>query len=488
MKKTLFLFATAAIALASCSSDDTIAENMGLNAANEISFRPFVANATRAADITTSNLDAFKAYATKTSGGAVYFGEEVFTKQTDNTYTSTNKHYWPAEGALDFFAYAPSGTNSQLSSHTDNSLTFTVTPSATVGEQVDLVVANTDNKTKGELYDPNDVYNTTSESKTSKYGANGIPLNFRHTGSKVVVNFKNTQAHLNILVQAFKIVNVDGTAIYAYNATNTDGNNSAQLPVGNWSDNTTYSAAYTVTPEATNTVAKNTTSALYLQNDGAPSATVNAAEEMILIPQTTPNATTAYSSTSENAAYSGSYIAVKMTIKNDDTDETVVANATADNKWAMWPVKFTWLPGKKYTYIVDLGDGGYWEKNNDTDADLDPILEGAEIKFVTVTVDDWDDGGNTTIGNMTFFKGGTYTENIANAAGTYYITIIGLNAANTIEVTNGTPASSTVGASGSVTITVPVTAGTATTNVTVVEKNGDDAVSNTTISLVQPIP
>ena len=36
--------------------------------------------------------------------------------------------------------------------------------------------------------------------------------------------------------------------------------------------------------------------------------------------------------------------------------------------------------------------GGYWETNtNDSDADLDPILENAVIKFVDVTVDNWSD-------------------------------------------------------------------------------------------------
>ena len=113
---------------------------------------------------------------------------------------------------------------------------------------------------------------------------------------------------------------------------------------------------------------------------------------MILIPQTTTTSD-AYSGTTENAAFTANktYIAVKMIIRNNDGDPgTVIADATANNKWAIWPVAFTWLPGKKYTYVIDLGDGGYWETNTDDgNADLDPILENAVIKFVSVNVDDW---------------------------------------------------------------------------------------------------
>ena len=112
---------------------------------------------------------------------------------------------------------------------------------------------------------------------------------------------------------------------------------------------------------------------------------------MILIPQTL-TAATAYASTTAGAKPNGSYIALKMVIKNNTDAGETVADATADGKWAIWPIGgYNWEPGKKYTYTIDLAGGGYYETNQDTDADLDPILEGAEIKFATVTVDGWTD-------------------------------------------------------------------------------------------------
>ena len=51
-----------------------------------------------------------------------------------------------------------------------------------------------------------------------------------------------------------------------------------------------------------------------------------------------------------------------------------------------------WLQlGAWQEITIDLAGGGYYETNQDTDADLDPILEGAEIKFASVSVDGWAD-------------------------------------------------------------------------------------------------
>jgi hypothetical protein len=57
----------------------------------------------------------------------------------------------------------------------------------------------------------------------------------------------------------------------------------------------------------------------------------------------------------------------------------------------MWPLATdAWACGYAYTYVVDLAAGGYYPANHDTNADLDPILEGAEIKVSAAVVDAWD--------------------------------------------------------------------------------------------------
>lgn len=387
MKKYYFILAAAALGFASCSSDETIAESQGLQESNEIGFRTFVSGNTRAADVTQSNLNqaggTFYATARHTVDATTttYFDNVPFVYNTStSTFNSDTKYYWPAAGTLDFFAYTPAVKASELA-RTDYK-TFTVTPSTTVASQLDLVFANTDGKTK----------------ETSSAG---VPINFRHAQSKIVVKVKNSgTSNLKFEITGMKIVNVDGSATFTYNDVakdavptpgdgNTDG--SGTLLVGDWTENTTYTAKYS-TAFTTNTVSAKQDESLFLNGSG----TIGTEDEnlnMILIPQTTPNVTTSYSAATLNAPYTGSYIALKMVVK-DKTNNVVIADATTDvsdvNKWAMWPVKFTWEPGKKYTYTIDLAGGGYWELNNDTDADLDQVLESAEIKFVTVTVDAWD--------------------------------------------------------------------------------------------------
>ena len=390
-KNNLLIFAVAALGFAACANDETTAVNEKLAESNEISFRTFVGGQMRAADVTTANLNTaggtfyVTARHTVDATTTTYFDNVPFVyNTTTSTFNSATKYYWPAAGTLDFFAYTPAVKDGELAR--PNYTTFTVTPSTTVAEQLDLVFANTDGKTK------NGVYNTTQH-----YGADGIPINFRHAQSKIVVKVKNSVlSNLKFEITGMKIVNVDGSATFTYNDAaaptgdeNTD--NTGTLKVGDWTNNANDRTAVYTTAFSPNIVSAKQDDSQFLNGEG----TIGTEDEdlnMILIPQTTEDATTVYSAAALNAPYSGSYIALKMVIK-DNVNNIVIADATTDvstvNKWAMWPVKFEWEPGKKYTYVIDLAGGGYWELNDDTDSDLDPILDGAVIKFVSVTVDNW---------------------------------------------------------------------------------------------------
>lgn len=115
---------------------------------------------------------------------------------------------------------------------------------------------------------------------------------------------------------------------------------------------------------------------------------------MILVPQAL-TAATDYASTEKYAKLNGTFIAVKLYILNAANDALIAGGGETGSPttiWAIWPIGgYSWEPGKKYTYTIDLAGGGYYEQNNDGDDDLDPLLEGAEIKFVSVTVDEWTD-------------------------------------------------------------------------------------------------
>ena len=359
MKKRLFFLPMVVIMMAACSSNDTIEVNE--NKGDLISFRPIVKGVTRAADVNTDNLASFVVNAKQSGGSISYFDNGVFNK-SGSVFVSESKYYWPASGPLDFYAYSPSG-NAQV--NYSGYKTFTVTPSTTIADQVDFVFAATMNKSKED------------------YGASGVPLNFRHTGAKIACNVKNSSTTLKFDVCGWKVGYICPAATFTFTDANTDGNNDGSgttLTLPQWGSRTAASIG---------TEYESTFSVNQIGQSGATSLD----GQMILIPQAI-TAASGYASGSVGANLNGTYIAVKLKIRNNDSAGTIIADDGAGNAfWAIWPIGgYNWEPGKKYTYTIDLAGGGYYETNKEgTDGNLDPILEGAEIKFATVTVDGWTD-------------------------------------------------------------------------------------------------
>lgn len=471
--KKFFLFAVGALALTACSNDETVEVNPG----EAISFRPLVNKTTRATDITSTVLQAsgFTVFATENGvnyAAGPYFPETPFA-YSNGTYTSATKYYWPSTGQLDFYAYAFNGAANQVS-HIAQSVAFTVTPDNAASYQTDLVFANTNGKQKGDAYTP-------SGGSASTYGAAGVPLNFRHAESKVTIKLKNSNSSLKFTVANVAIGYLKGTGTYTYSGstdnaatpnltTNTDG--AGFLKFSDW---TAQSGAKSYTQTATTTEYTSLTAATALP------------ESFILIPQSLATATQ-YKSSAKDAEFEGAYISVQVKIQNTTSGAYIVGS---DNYvTAMWPLTaITWNPGYHYTYTVDLADGGYYLVNQDeTDEKLDPILGGAEIKFVDVTVDAWE---NKDI--LLTTAGSTHTINVANKyTGPYEFVVSGLTSGSTVAVTGtynfSSPSLSTseVPATGMVTITGTLTANTTdavTSVITLTETGGRGTV--TTISIVQ---
>lgn len=400
--KKFFFFAVAALALAACSNDETVEVNQG----DAINFRPLMNNATRASatsDVTTANINSFNVTAFNAGTTAnPYINDVTYTKNSEAFYvggstTATDNYYWPINN-LDFYAYAYTDAGASLDpaapqvSKTDYH-TFVVTPTAGANPtQVDLV------------------YACLQDAAKATYGASGVPLNFRHTGSKIALKVKNTSAKMKFDIDGWKVGFLAPSGTFTFPITsgnsttgnNTDDGSGSVLGTTIWSSlgtpsvATEYSSTFSTTYVAANTA---TASAL--------------SGEFILIPQSF-TAATQYASSAANTALNNTYIAVKLIIRNTDnaTDGqgTIIAcdwtdsdsdgildeveKSSVTSMWAIWPINGTWKPGYKYTYTLDLADGGYYEKNHDTNEDLDPILENAIIKFVTVTVDAWDTDTN----------------------------------------------------------------------------------------------
>ena len=113
MKKNLFFLAVAAVALASCSSDETIAENsnVGKNQQKEIAFMPVAQPTTRSTVDGTVFPTSYSIIANAydiTNGRAFFDAAKTFTNvATTTNWTTSPKAYWPLSAtSISFLAYA----------------------------------------------------------------------------------------------------------------------------------------------------------------------------------------------------------------------------------------------------------------------------------------------------------------------------------------------------------------------------------------------
>ncbi len=372
MKKNYWILAAAAVALAACSNDDTIAVNQGIEEANTINFSTIVEGQTRAAGITSGNLLSF--YVTANRGTDIYFGEAPVQFAKDNStdpvsYRSETKYYWPSEGKLDFYAFAPAtGTTITRTDSTH----FSVTPATTPVSQEDFVYGV-----------------VRQQDKTS--GGNGVALNFRHAMSDVIIQLKNSSTDKDVTVGNVAIGYILPTGAFAPAFKTAAGSEVGFCTNGTGISNVTAASetGYYIVPGAWTASGDRTSYTQAAATTSYTSATETTAlpADMILVPQTLVNAG-AYSAATADSPFNGACITVQVKIQ--DKQGHYLAGTASNFVTAMWPLAATqWLPGHKYTYTLDLAGGGFYPENHDASEDLDPILENAEIFFLTPTVDEW---------------------------------------------------------------------------------------------------
>ena len=345
MKRSYIHSVALLLLLVSCSQDQVL----NLQHDTPIAFRLVMDRQTKAVSNTASNLLTFNVTAWKEGGSVPYIDHDDFDRGSDDSFTSAGNYYWPSTGTITFYAYAPKATSGNGLTFVDEK-TFAVEPLADTDNQIDLVFAkNSGNKADN--------------------GASGVELNFRHAMSQIRISVKNSNEAVKFNVTGWKIVGVDGSAVFGFDDsvlnTNTTAQNSQNtISRSLWSDNDDYDTSYSKTDISKNVVFTNGSSELL---DGSA----------ILIPQAAPKAT-AYA----NTAMNGAYIAIRYDAFNAANDRAIVNSDT----WGCWPVDFDWDPGFCYNYVVDLSGFGY--KETGTGA-LVPIMDGTKIKFVDVKVDSW---------------------------------------------------------------------------------------------------
>lgn len=402
MKKAFYMMAAAAIALSSCSSEETT----DVAKSTAISFRPTVGFNSRGAELNGTNFNDMWVYAydlKATEGTGNGFEGEKFTKQgSTNDFLPDTPLFWQAGSELRFFAINPVKENWHGTLTIDKtSASFSnVTIPNNIEDQMDLVIGS-----------------VTAQANSHMDG-NGVGLTLNHILSQINFKAVNTNKRLTYHIAAIRIVHAKNADSYTFNPA------SSQTGVwaGNPSGDVTYELDFKKNPIVLDGT-KKTDGTAADNYDRTEAFLTHAGHGAMLVPQLlTPwNGAEVVENTAPFDG--GSYIALLVNVRF--TNGTWVypkkANGNEDYGWIAIPLpknnaandKAEWKMGNKYIYTLNLSegcgkvapenpnpDGGKVEPDGATDPKPGANIFGKPIKF-TVTLAPWTpnpaDGNGTNI-------------------------------------------------------------------------------------------
>ena len=327
MKKAFYMMAAAAIALSSCSSEETT----DVAKSSTITFRTTVGLNSRGAELTSDNLQAMWVSAFYQSNGQSYFDDQKFTKETGSgtsTFIPEAPQYWQQGRTYKFVAISPAKTDWPVApTITKDQVTCTdLAPATTITDQKDLIIGAVD-------------------ATSANHNTNGVDLTLNHILSQIQIKVKSNNEHIVYRIKGIRIVNVEknkGTLTYATT------NNKA-----NWDLNAGQKVTYTHTfdqPIVLDGKADGTTSAVLTGDKGGA----------MIIPQTF----TAWdgNKVTDQAPYNGgTYISLLLNVKTvKGSSYMYPAGAQGENSygWVAVAVPNTeWQIGNKYIYTLDMSTG-----------------------------------------------------------------------------------------------------------------------------------
>ena len=238
MKKSIFILATAAIALASCNNDVKIAENKTLgNEPQEIALFPLSTPTKRVAPakapVDVNNTGVFPTTSTMVvaaydvTAGANYFAPATFSNVAE-TNTWAGGKYWPLTAAhLNFLAYA------EFADETDGTVTWNATNPVS-----QVAFAMTDNHTnqKDLMYACGTGTVSQTGNTLSFPTSDQVAMQFKHAQALIIFN---VQGNATAVSSGLSITNITLNSVSCqgtYTVTHTNWNStSANTVAGVWS-------------------------------------------------------------------------------------------------------------------------------------------------------------------------------------------------------------------------------------------------------------
>ena len=378
MKKAFYMMAAAAIALSSCSSEETT----DVAKSSAITFRPTVGLNSRGAEMTTDDLNEMWVTGFYQKADEVYFSDLKFTKEkgsTTNTFIPSAPVFWQEGRTYKFVAISPAKSEWPAG--------LTITRDAVTCENFEP---------KTDILAQKDMIIKAVEANNDQWGKE-LELNFKHILSQIQIKVKNGNENLVYNIKAVRIKSVVGKKKLTY-ATTT--NTSTWEDIAGVNSDTQYTLTFN---NAYKLDGKNTTNLTLTSAD----ATVENGGGAMLIPQNV----TAWdgAKVDDNAAYNGgTYISIYLNVKMASGNKFMYpAGAQGEQTygWVAIPVPaINWEEGNKYIYTLDMSTGcgkvdpvdpgtnvnpgGKVDPNAPKDPEKGDNIFGKAIKF-TVKVDKW---------------------------------------------------------------------------------------------------
>ena len=379
MKKAFYMMAAAAIALSSCSSEETT----DVAKSSNITFRTSVGLNSRALELTGKDgvTNMTKMTVSAFDGDNAYFANKVFEKDGNNFFEAKDFNpTWPKNGSLTFVAY----------SHLGDTWGYNVPTLTKTGGTISGF------KPKSDIKDQHDVvfaYGTGSQAANE---ASGVELNFEHILSQIKIVVKNSDADLHYSIKGIRIASVSGSADYAF-AHDAGQNKNTHT----WSKPGTANAVYETVFE--NPISLQNSDPVDLTNKCNAGDAVGGA---MLIPQTV----TSWAGTTTDVAddfenFTGkAYISLLINVKRGKTN--IYPASGNGYGWAAvaLPKNTKWDAGNKYIYTLDMTngcgkvdpvkpnpDGSTEVKPGTDDSSKGDNIFGKTIKFTVKVVKDWVD-------------------------------------------------------------------------------------------------
>ena len=358
MNKAIYIYAAAALTLASCSSDEVIRQ---AERADTISFRGVVGLNTRAVNMTQDKLENEGMYVTTfTPDGERLYGETQYTL-TGGAWVSNPPQKWGGNSQLSFFLTSPKlsewATDFELTAD-NKAQELLITIGEDIPTQKDYVVAYLPNANKDEFNKPTEAH-------------------LKHLLSSIEIKAKNTNDAFRYEVKGIRLNGVNRKAFVNF-----------------LTESASYSAIDTRTYELTYSTA--------VTLNGESQSLMGSAQNAILAPQPKEGTLAQRWDGSAPALSTQSYISVLVNITSKYGAQVYPAGGGFG--WVAIGVPYEWESGKKYVYTLDFSDGAGRVDPNPGDAVQpgvgDPALGkpilGKRVKF-GIAVSPWGDGGSTDV-------------------------------------------------------------------------------------------